>query len=144
MNVYARDAVLEVLLAAPSEKSWTTAEVAAALPRRPQIMWHPCTGDCIAASDETMEKLVVECDPKTQEHLIMLQQSSSYAFALLRELAELGLVVKEIRHDGAPRTAYWTLAGGRQQNPVRRPCGALDGVDIVDLDAILYPNREAS
>lgn len=144
MTAYARDAVLEVLLAAPSEKSWTTAEMAAALPRRPQQMWYPCTGDCIAASDETMEMLVVECDPKTREHLIMLRQSSSYAFALLRELAELGLVVKQIRHDGAPRTAYWTLAGGRQQNPVRRSCGALDGVDVVDLDAILYPNREAS
>lgn len=143
MTGYARDAVLEVLLAAPPEKSWTTAEVAAALPRRPQEMWYPCAGDCIAASDETMEMLVVECDPRTREHLIMLQQSSSYAFALLRELAELGLVVKEIRHEGA-RTAYWTLAGGRQQNPVRRPFGALDGVDVVDLDAILYPNWEAS
>lgn len=144
MTVYARDAVLAVLLAAPPEKSWTTAEVAAALPRRPQEMWYPCTGNCVAASDETMEKLVVECDPKTQEHLIMLRQSSSYAFALLRELADLGLVVKQIRHDGAPRTAYWTLAGGRQQNPARRTCGAQDGVDVVDLDAILYPNQEAS
>ncbi|SKU64119.1 hypothetical protein [Mycobacteroides abscessus] len=144
MTVYAREAVLEVLLAEGPGRSWTTAEVAAALPRRPQTMWYPCTGVCIAASDETMEELVVECDPKTQEHLIMLRQSSSYAFALLRELASLGLVVKQIRHDGAPRIAYWTLAGTHQQDPVRRPRGPLDDVDVVDLDAILYPSREAS
>lgn len=138
---YAREDVLEVLRAQRPGQSDSTGEVAALLPRRPQIMWHPCTGNCVAACDETMEKLVVECDRKSQEHLVMLRQSPSYAFALLRELAGLGLVVKQIRHEGAPRTAYWTLTDAAAPG---LPCGPLGGVDVVDLDAILYPDREAS